>query len=105
VELSLARRWAPENGLALVASPNKHSVARRGGRYPAVATPSAVEPLSWPTMRNSSAESTIMAHRRDSVSLRVEPMMAVSAPPGGEAQATEVVGDELEAPKMNGFTE
>jgi hypothetical protein len=27
------------------------------------------------------------------------------APPGGEAQATKVVGDELEAPKVNGFTE
>jgi hypothetical protein len=27
------------------------------------------------------------------------------APPGGEAQAAEVVNDELEVPKANGFTE
>jgi hypothetical protein len=26
-----------------------------------------------------------------------------SPPPGGEAQATEVVGDELKVPKMNSF--
>jgi hypothetical protein len=30
---------------------------------------------------------------------------AFIAPPGREAQGTEVVGDELRVPKANGFTE
>jgi hypothetical protein len=38
--------------------------------------------------------------------LQVVPMKIVpESPPGGEAQAAKAVGDELEAPKANGFAE
>jgi hypothetical protein len=44
-----------------------------------------------------------MAHS-DGDPLQVIPMKIVpESPPGGEAQATNVVGDELEAPKVNDF--
>jgi hypothetical protein len=38
--------------------------------------------------------------------LQVIPMKIVpESPPGGEAQVAKAVGDELEAPKVNGFVE
>jgi hypothetical protein len=57
-------------------------------------------------VRNSSAESSVMAHHRVDAPRRVEPMKAVPEfPPGGEAEIVEVVGDELKIPKANGFVE
>jgi hypothetical protein len=57
-------------------------------------------------VRNSSVESSIMAHHGVDVLLHVEPMKVAPASPllGGEAQATEVVGDELKDPKANDFS-
>jgi hypothetical protein len=54
-----------------------------------------------------------MARCGDGASLRAEPMkvapnsplLGEAAPPRGEAQAAEVVSNELKAPKTNGFTE
>jgi hypothetical protein len=64
-------------------------------------------PSPLDAMKNSSTESSIMAHRGVGAPLHVEPMKAAPAspPPGGEAQSTEVVGDELKVPKMNSFAE
>jgi hypothetical protein len=47
-----------------------------------------------------------MACHEVDASPRVEPMKTVPLlPPGGEAQASKVVGDELKVPKVNGFAE
>jgi hypothetical protein len=54
---------------------------------------------------NSLVESSIMAHCGDGGPLRVEPMKVVpESPLLEEPQTAEVVGDELKAPKVNGFT-
>jgi hypothetical protein len=45
------------------------------------------------TVRNSLAESFILAHCGD------------EAPDAGEAQTAKIVGDELKVPKANGFAE
>jgi hypothetical protein len=65
------------------------------------------EPPSLPeVVWNSSVEFPIMGHSGDAGPLWVEPMSVVSEPSLlGESQAAEAVGDELEAPKANGFAE
>jgi hypothetical protein len=52
-----------------------------------------------------SVESPVLVHYWDGGPPWAEPMMMASkpSPVGGEAQATEMVGDELKTPKVNGF--
>jgi hypothetical protein len=45
--LPLAQRWATKHRLVLAASPDEHSVARRGHQYTVTAPPSVVESSSW----------------------------------------------------------
>jgi hypothetical protein len=57
-------------------------------------------------VRNTSAESSVVACHRVDAARRVEPMKVVpESPPYGEAQTVKVVGDEGEVPKANGFAE
>jgi hypothetical protein len=57
-------------------------------------------------MRNSSAESSIVAHCGVDAPLRGEPTkMVPSLPLLRDAQATKVIGDELKVPNVNWFTE
>jgi hypothetical protein len=64
-------------------------------------------PTPLDALRNSSVESSIMARHGVDALLRVEPMKAVPlvTHPGGEAQAAEVVDDELKVFEVNGFAE
>jgi hypothetical protein len=66
----------------------------------------SILPSLCEAMWNSSTECPIMAHNGYGGPSQVDPMTMVSEPsPRGKDQAAEAVGDELETPKANGFTE
>jgi hypothetical protein len=105
-----ARRWRELSICCVVVmsriSFNHGVVAMRVGKGPVPCIQGEVGvklPSPLDAVRNSSTESSITAHHGVDTLLQVEPMNACVAPPRGEAQATEVVGDELEVPKVNDF--
>jgi hypothetical protein len=64
-------------------------------------------PAPLDALRNSSVESSTLAYHGVDALLRVEPMKVAPLVihPGGEAQAAEVVNDELKVSEVNGFAE